>query len=102
MILKLLNKILGRGDRASLTTIEKGLSYKPVSSAGDEMRNVEKSFARLFASEDGQRVLSYLQFSTLQKALSHSASDEQLRYVEGQRALLLTILKLIERGRKPA
>ncbi len=67
-----------------------------------EQRDIEKSFARLFASDDGQKVLAHLQVMTFQRALGPGAADEQLRYSEGQRSLVATILRLIDRGRQPS
>lgn len=64
-----------------------------------EAREIERACARLFSSEDGRKVLGYLQEVTFQRALGISASDEQLRYMEGQRAMIATILRLIDRGR---
>ena len=64
-----------------------------------EMREIEKSFARLFATEDGQRVLGHLQGITFQRALGALSPEEELRYAEGQRALMASILRLIDRGR---
>lgn len=66
-----------------------------------EQRDVERAFARLFSSDDGRRVLSHLQAMTFCRALGPSAPDEQLRYAEGQRALMANILRLIDRGRSP-
>ncbi len=64
-----------------------------------EQKEIERVFARLFASEDGKKVLAWLQMLTFQRALGPSAPDAQLRYQEGQRALMATILRLIDRGR---
>lgn len=66
-----------------------------------ELREIEKCFARLFSSDDGRRALSYLQAVTFQRALAPTSSDQQLRYAEGQRAMVATILRLIDRGRNP-
>lgn len=101
MNLNLLNNILSAREELPLTPAEKGLVYAPVESGKREMRDVEKAFARLFSSEDGQKVLSYLQVITFQRALGHASPEEQLRYMEGQRSLVATILRLIDRGRKP-
>ncbi len=79
---------------------EKGLTYAQPDPARHEMREIEKSFARLFASDDGQRVLAHLQILTFQRALGPGVASEQLRYIEGQRSLVATILRLIERGRR--
>jgi hypothetical protein len=37
---------------------------------------------------------------TFHRALAPSSSDTELRYAEGQRAMMATILRLIDRGRK--
>jgi hypothetical protein len=64
-----------------------------------DLRDIEKSFARVFASDDGKRVLSHLQAITFCRALGAESSDQSLRYAEGQRALVATILRMIDRGR---
>ncbi len=80
---------------------DQGLVYRPPSRTAQELRDIEKVCARLFSSEDGQKVLAHLQDITFCRALGASAQDGHLRYVEGQRALVATILRLIDRGRKP-
>lgn len=65
-----------------------------------EQRDIERSFARCFGTEDGQKVLSHLQVLTFQRAYGPDSSDEKLRYTEGQRALVGMILRLIDRGRQ--
>jgi len=65
-----------------------------------EQRDMERLFVRLFASDEGKKALAYLQYLTFQCVLSAESSDENLRYMEGQRALLSSILRLIERGRR--
>ncbi len=77
----------------------KGYVYITPEPVRMELREVEKSFARLFSSEDGKRVLSHLQAITFQRALGAESSDQSLRYTEGQRALVASILRLIDRGR---
>ncbi len=83
-----------------ISAAEKGLIYAPTEPLKNEMRDIEKAFARLFSSDDGQRVLAHLQVVTFQRALGVNAADEHLRYMEGQRSLMATILRLIDRGRK--
>jgi len=63
-------------------------------------QDVERIFARCFSSEDGKKVLAHLQVMTFSRAYGPDASDQQLRYAEGQRALVANILRLIDRGRK--
>lgn len=64
-----------------------------------EKKDVERLFARVFLSEDGQKVLSYLQATTFQRALGSDSTDAQLRFIEGQRALLVNIQRLVNGGR---
>ncbi len=64
-----------------------------------DQRNIEQLFARLFSSEDGKNVLAYLQNLTFHRAANPSQSEADLRHMEGQRSLLATMLRLIERGR---
>lgn len=64
-----------------------------------ELKEIEKSFTRIFSSDDGRRVLGYLQAITFHRALSPETAEAELRYVEGQRAMMATILRLIDRGR---
>ena len=84
-----------------ITPAEKGLTYAQPEPGKLEMREIEKAFARLFATDDGQRVLAHLQVLTFQRALGPGVAEEQLRYIEGQRSMVATILRLIDRGRKP-
>ena len=100
MIDKIAN-ILGGEKPLPITPAEKGLTYAQPEPGKIEMREIEKSFARLFASDDGQKVLAHLQVLTFQRALGPGVADEQLRYIEGQRSMVATILRLIDRGRKP-
>lgn len=92
--------LLKREQPLPISAAEKGLVHAPVDPSKLELREVEKSFARLFATEDGQKVLAHLQVVTFQRALGPEAADEQLRYLEGQRAMVATILRLIDRGRR--
>jgi hypothetical protein len=45
-------------------------------------------------------VLAHLQVMTFSRAYGPDSTDQQLRYAEGQRALMAQILRLIDRGRK--
>jgi len=64
-----------------------------------EQRDIERCFARLFSSEDGQKVLAWLQVMTFQKAQGPNTPEDHLRYTEGQRGLVAQILRLIDRGK---
>lgn len=60
-----------------------------------ERREIERLFNRLFKTDDGQKALSYLQYITFHRVLSPTATQEQLRHQEGERALMSKILKLV-------
>ena len=62
-------------------------------------QDVERLFARVFSSDDGKKILAHLQVMTFSRAYGPDASDQQLRYAEGQRALVANILRLVDRGR---
>lgn len=81
------------------TLTERGLIYSLPDATKFEMRDIERAFARLFSTEDGRKVLAHLQVITFQRALGAAAPDEQIRYAEGQRSLVATIFRLIDRGR---
>lgn len=65
-----------------------------------EQREMEKIFARMFSTDEGKKALSYLQMITFHRALGPNSSDVELRHLEGQRAMVATILRLIDRGRQ--
>lgn len=93
--------LFGKDDELPpVTDAERGLVHKPYEPDRAELREIEKAFARLFSSDDGQKVLSYLQVITFNRALGPGSPEEQLRYLEGQRSLVATILRLIDRGRR--
>lgn len=64
-----------------------------------EQREIERSFARVFSTEEGKKVLAWLQVMTFHRAAGAGSSDEQLRYMEGQRGLVASILRMIDRGK---
>ena len=65
-----------------------------------EKQQVEKIYARLFSTEDGQQVLAHLQSIAFLRAYGAESSDAQIRYAEGQRALVATIMRLVNAGRQ--
>jgi hypothetical protein len=77
----------------------KGPVYSVPEPVRADMRDIEKSFTRVFASEDGKRVLAHLQAVTFCRALGGESSEAHLRYTEGQRALVAMMLRMIDRGR---
>ena len=69
--------------------------------AATERRDVERAYARIFTSDDGKTVLGHLQNLTFARAYGADAPEGHLRYAEGQRALVGTILRLVNAGRNP-
>lgn len=92
--------IFGSNQTLPISDAEKGLVHKPYEPNKSELREIEKAFARLFLTDDGQKVLSHLQVITFNRALGPTSPEEQLRYLEGQRSMVATILRLIDRGRR--
>ncbi len=64
-----------------------------------EQKDIEHCFARLFSTDDGKKVLAWLQVMTFHKVQGINSTDDQLRYAEGQRSLMAAILRLIDRGK---
>lgn len=64
-----------------------------------EQSEIERIFARVFSSEEGQKVLAWLQVMTFHRAGNAGSTDEQLRFMEGQRSLVASILRMIDRGK---
>lgn len=64
-----------------------------------EQKDIEHSFARVFSTEEGRKVLAYLQVMTFQRAGGANSTSEQLRHMEGQRSLMAAILRMIDRGK---
>lgn len=74
--------------------------WMPEPLSGDR-RDVEKAYARAFSDDNGRVVLGHLQNLTFARAYAADAPEGQLRYAEGQRALVGTILRLVNAGRNP-
>lgn len=66
--------------------------------AADPDNEMARAFRRCFASVDGDRVLSHLRDMTVGSAMPPTATDAELRHVEGQRCLVKYIGRMIERG----
>jgi len=82
-----------------LNKIQKRLTQVKIISNSDQ-KNIDRLFARVFSNDDGQKILAYLHHITTNRVLGPNASEEQLRHMEGQHALLQTIEKLTTRGRQ--
>jgi hypothetical protein len=57
-----------------------------------------RAFARCFAGADGRVVLGHLRRTVLERRLPPSASDAELRHLEGQRCVVAQIVAMVERG----
>lgn len=79
---------------------KKGLAFEIPDPSRMEARAIEQIFARVFSTEDGKKVLNHLAAMTFMRAAAMDAPDETLRHLEGQRALMATIMRLTERGRQ--
>lgn len=66
----------------------------------DRAPDISQTFARCFASRDGQLVLEHLERCFLLRRCPPSASDAELRHLEGQRSAVAHILAMVERGRR--
>ena len=66
-----------------------------------DRRDVEKAYARAFSDDNGRVVLGQLQHLTFTRVYAPDAPEGQLRYAEGLRALVGTILRLVNAGRNP-
>ena len=65
-------------------------------------KKIEQSYTRTFGTADGARVLEHLRSLTVMRFLGSDATDNQLRHLEGQRALVRQIEMIIERGKQNA
>jgi hypothetical protein len=61
--------------------------------------NIARCFARVFAHHDANYVLQHLRSTTRDRVFGPDISDATLRYVEGQRALVAYMEKMIRRGK---
>jgi hypothetical protein len=57
-----------------------------------------RAFARCFAGSGGTNVLEHLRRVCLERRLGPSASDAELRHLEGQRYAVAYIVAMVERG----
>jgi hypothetical protein len=55
----------------------------------------------LAQTTDGKTVLNYLRQKISGRILSPQASNQELWYLEGQRALIATMERLIQNGKQP-
>lgn len=65
------------------------------------MNEIEKQYARTFASVSGKQVLAHLRSLTIERILGQNVTDEELRWGAAQNALVHQIENLIKRGNNP-
>lgn len=65
------------------------------------MTDIEKEYARTFASASGKQVLAHLRSITIERILGQNISNEELRWWAAQNALVHQIENLIKRGNNP-
>jgi hypothetical protein len=65
------------------------------------MIRIAHAFTRLAQTTDGKTVLNYLRQKISGRILSPQASNQELWYLEGQRALIATMERLIQNGKQP-
>jgi hypothetical protein len=66
--------------------------------AGPDELEVCRAFARCFAGSEGRIVLDHLKRVVLERRLPPTASDAELRHLEGQRSAVAHIVAMVERG----
>jgi hypothetical protein len=66
--------------------------------AAPDDRELARAFARCFAGADGRLVLEHLTRMILERRLPPSASDAELRHLEGQRHAVAYIVAMVGRG----
>jgi hypothetical protein len=78
-----------------------GWSWFDMATVAEEPDQEElcRTFARCFAGPDGERVTEHLKRVILERRLLPSASDAELRHVEGQRFAVAYIMSMVARGR---
>jgi hypothetical protein len=60
---------------------------------------VARAYARVFSSDEGQLVMAHLQGQTFLRTLTPDTPDSHIRFIEGQRALVHTILRFVAIGK---
>ncbi len=87
------------GSRKTMTGLEETARYTSHISTL-EQKEIERSFARVFSTEEGKKVLAWLQVMTFHRTLGATGTEEQLRHMEGPRSLVATVLRMIDRGKR--
>lgn len=73
--------------------------YDAPSPGNDDIPDLARAAAQVWASAPGRLLLEHLSDITLGRKLAPSATDAELRHLEGQRALVHHVKFLILKGR---
>lgn len=65
------------------------------------MNEIEKQYARTFATTAGKQVLEHLRSVTIERILGQNVSNDELRWWAAQNALVHQIENFIKRGNNP-
>ena len=65
------------------------------------MTDIEKQYARTFASPGGKQVLAHLRLLTIERIVGPNITDDELRWWAAQNALVHQIENFIKRGNNP-
>lgn len=65
------------------------------------MQDIEKQYARTFATNSGKQVLTHLRSITIERIVGPNVSNEDLRWWAAQNALIHHIENLIKKGNNP-
>ena len=65
------------------------------------MIQVARALTRLANTTDGKTLLNYLRQKITGRILPPQALNQELWYLEGQRAVVATIERLIQQGKQP-
>ncbi len=65
------------------------------------MQDIEKQYARTFATNSGKQVLAHLRSITIERIIGPNVSNEDLRWWAAQNALVHQIENLIKKGNNP-
>lgn len=65
-----------------------------------KVKDLQKAFLRCFSTLSGKQVLEFLKSQTTNHFLGANSTDNELRYLEGQRKLVFTILNMIKKAKE--
>ena len=66
----------------------------------NSQRALEKLATRVFANDDGERLLRHLETITIERVVSPDCPTSILWHLEGQRFLVNQLRRLVDKGKK--